>query len=394
MTAWINRGPRWGRIAIIVIVFSALGFGGWYVATDHKVATAKQTASPAPSAKAAEPAKPTEGAQAPKPVEGAKVAPAHTEEKQEATPPPPKKKAAPATGDRRGRVYPATTRSEEWQNWGAAPFAHTREEACRKAPEAIDGFVEMPAEVKAEFKQLLGVTCSGGKVTYLVAGQLLSGMWTGGKDPHVMHDVKVAELPVAVAPDGRAYRSNTVFESARALEWQVKRGRKIYKIFLPDVCFNWSYSIEEDQENCVTLTFNAPVNGFVRWGVATKDGKPLKPDACNAQREGATAPWDAWYGQCDTCRPAIGYIRSVVGEKADVPHKYLYQATTESRQTLRFSREIWNALVYICLERPDGTQSCGVYTGGDGAGSWKNRTEVIIPDELIVWEEGGKNCPN
>ena len=45
----------------------------------------------------------------------------------------------------------------EWKNWGAAPYAASQEEACRKTSLAIDGF-NMPPTVKEHFKTELGAT--------------------------------------------------------------------------------------------------------------------------------------------------------------------------------------------------------------------------------------------
>lgn len=144
------------------------------------------------------------------------------------------------------------------------------------------------------------------------------------------------------------------------------------------------------KEKCVELVFNAPIGGHVRWGMGTTSG-PLPPDECNAQRQDNLA-WTSWYGECDICIPAIGYIRGILGGSAQVPHKYLYPIT-HTRQTLRFSTEVWNKVVYICLE--DGgivagqkieINTCGVYMRPQ---DWQGRYRVEIPDSM--WVVG--KCP-
>lgn len=283
----------------------------------------------------------------------------------------------------------ASPREEVWRHWGAAPYASSKEEACRKAPQAIDGF-DIPAFVKGEFKRQVGSACSS-KEVWLVPHQPLEEMWSGGAKPHVMKKVTVAELPVAKSPDGRSYRKGAVAQTAKAQSWLFVHEGKAYVLYLPDVCFNWAWSIvdlptttEVARENCVEVTFNVPTGGKVRWGVGTITG-PLLPNACNAVRQG-NGPWLSWYGECELCIPAIGYIAASFGGKAEVPHKYYYP-TTASRQTLRFPRAIWSALVYLCLEDADAVQTCGVYIRPQ---DWNGRVHIVLPDSLWRWDG---NCP-
>lgn len=145
------------------------------------------------------------------------------------------------------------------------------------------------------------------------------------------------------------------------------------------------------QKKCVELSFDAPVGGYVRWGVGTLAGRSLLADECNAQRQG-DGPWVSWYGECDTCIPAIGYIRKTIGGTAQIYQKFLYPVK-QVKQTLRFSTEVWANLVYICLEdggvvagRKIGIHSCGVYMRPQ---DWQGRYRVEIPDALWVWGD----CP-
>jgi len=130
--------------------------------------------------------------------------------------------------------------AETWDQWGAAPYATSQEEACRKAPEAIDGLNLLP-EVKEHFKKVLGTTCKGGTEAWLVPDQRLEQMWSGGSTPHVMNGFPVAELPVLRSPDGRPYPKGSVAQTARALSWEFIHEGKRYVLYLPMVCFNWSW---------------------------------------------------------------------------------------------------------------------------------------------------------
>ena len=139
------------------------------------------------------------------------------------------------------------------------------------------------------------------------------------------------------------------------------------------------------EERCVELHFNAFVGGKVRWGVGSLNGA-LAPSECNAIRQGDGA-WKAWGGECDECVPAIGYISQTLGGTAQVPHRYLYDVE-ERHQTIRFSTEVWEKTVYICLEDANGRRSCGVYTRRQ---DWHGRYSVEISDSLWILDDG--HCP-
>ena len=162
-------------------------------------------------------------------------------------------------------------------------------------------------------------------------------------------------------------------------------------MYLPYVCFNWSWTYGPAPvavvavEKCVELVFNAPVGMKVRWGAATTTG-PFPLSLCNAQREG-NGTWLPWHGQCDTCPFAIEYIRRILGDATQMPHRHLY-STKELRQTLRFSDAVQNAVVSVCLEDADGKRTCGVYMRPE---DWKSRTQVEIPDPMWKWDDA--NCP-
>lgn len=133
--------------------------------------------------------------------------------------------------------------SSQWE-LGAAPYAHSLEEACRKAPVAIDGF-SAPSAVKEHFKSVLGVSCKGGTKVWLTPGMLFEQMWSGKsgkKPPHLMNRKSFEELPVLKSPDGRPYRKGAVAKTASALSWTFAYEGKMYVLYLPFVCFNWSWA--------------------------------------------------------------------------------------------------------------------------------------------------------
>lgn len=268
---------------------------------------------------------------------------------------------------------------EEWRHWGASPYASSFDEACRKAPQAIDG-TSMPAPVKMHFREVLGDHCANRKgELWLTPGQPLAEMWSGGKSPHVMKNVTVAELPVLVSPDGRPYRRGAVAEAARATYWEYAYEGKVYRLYLPKACFNWSWSESPvvATKQCLELKFNVPLGWKVRWGVGTVNG-PLPPDECNAQRDGAVGSMTAWWGQCDDCVPALGFMRQLLGnEHAEVPHRYYY-APKQVEQTIRFSEAVKDAVVYVCLEDVDGRHTCSVNMDRR---DWEKTSVHVITDD-------------
>ena len=259
----------------------------------------------------------------------------------------------------------------KWQHFGADPYASSRDEAMRTRESAFSK-LDLPKPVVT---RLVGASQKPGAKVRLVNGDKLSAMMSKGGIVHRNVTVAFTKPPV----------SGRMEYAAPAEKWQVTWEGKVYIVILPEICYNWSSIAGPPIKKCVELVFNAPVGGHVRWGIGTTIG-PLPPDECNAQREG-DGLWKAWYGECDICIPAIGYIRGILGGSALVPHKYLYPITTK-KQTLRFSTEIWTKLAYICLEDVNGKQTCGVYMRPQ---DWKGQYRIEIPDSIWFWDEG--NCP-
>lgn len=129
----------------------------------------------------------------------------------------------------------------EWNKWNIAPYATSQGEACKKAQAAVKGF-NMPETVKEHFVKVLGTTCKGSTEVWLTPHQPLEQMWSGGQKPHVMDKITVGELPVLKSPDGRPYRKDAVAETAKAQSWSFVHDGKMYVLYLPSVCFNWSWA--------------------------------------------------------------------------------------------------------------------------------------------------------
>lgn len=231
----------------------------------------------------------------------AKAKPADAKAKAE-KPKPVRKPAAKAA---RG-VPTATSASQggEWRNWGAAPYANSFAEACRKKSQAIDGF-DWPAAVKERFKQRLGSDCSGGKEVWLTPRQLLKEMWSGPDGRHasdyLMKNKEVAELPVPKSPEGRAYRKGSVAETAKALEWTEEYEGVTYHLVLPYVCFNWGWwsstappkPIAKKPEECAYVVhFTRETEVVLRQGIL---GPTPVQDLCLAILRAGSSQWQSWW---------------------------------------------------------------------------------------------------
>ncbi len=347
---WYRNGGQkfvnWKTAVAALLVGGVLAVAGYHyfgVDSTQSVAEAKEEVERklAPTPKAAEPRA------TPEPT--AKPASSTNETMLAAKP---VKKPAPVVKTASAGVF-------HWRNFGADPFASSREEAMGKREQAFRAMGLSEACVA----EAMRVTKTTGSESELRVGDRLDAMLSGKAGAH--KNVLV-DFP-------RGIKASTE-------EWSLTCDGKTYRLVLPEVCYNWSLATGPSRslggDECVELTFGAPTGGNVRWGVGSVSG-PLPPSSCNAQREG-DGPWVAWWGECDWCEPAYGYIRSVLGESAEVPHKYLYPAK-ESQQTIRFSAAVQSRLVYVCLEDQGGAQSCGVYVRPE---DWKGRRVIEIPDTL------------
>ena len=118
-----------------------------------------------------------------------------------------------------------------WQHFGVAPYASSREEAMQKLPEALKQ-LGLPEPVAALFT--IAVTGKPGKTVRIVNGDHLNAMLSKGGIVNRNVLVDFVKPPV----------SGKMEYAAPAEEWQVTYQGKVYRLLLPEVCNNWSYTVE------------------------------------------------------------------------------------------------------------------------------------------------------
>jgi hypothetical protein len=263
----------------------------------------------------------------------------------------------------------------KWEHFGADPFAKSKDEAMAKREKAFRA-LGLSNSCVAE---AMRVTSAPGTAGILRNGDMLEASESGRAGVH--HNVEIA-FPRGVA--------------ATTIEWTMSCEGKTYQLILPEVCYNWSVTstkaplsvkivtpsakVETPQSGCVELSFDAYVGGEVRWGVGSANGA-LPPSECDAQKQG-DGHFVAWWGLCDECEPALEFIRTLLGQEAQIYQKFLYRVTAK-HQTLRFSSAILTRVVYICQEDASGAQSSGVYMRPQ---DWKGRQHVELSSELWKWD--------
>lgn len=313
----------------------------------------------------------------------------------------------------------AAEKKSAWDRWNVAPYATSQEEACRKAPEAIGGFA-FPAPVKEQFKKLLGADCNGGTEAWLTPGmpleQMLSGK-SGKNPPHVMTNVTVGELPVMKSPDGRRYRNGAVAETAKAFAWRVEHDGRAYMLYLPFVCFNWTWKfgvpplpppplvappppplrrpvpppvipLPPVQEECAMVEYTVEPGDEVRFAVLAQ--RRLPASACWRLCDGADCA--APPSPCDVC-DWLG-PKSLLPEGFEPIHTGRYVAQS-AKQSLHLPREARANFVALCVEReglggsnswivdPDAWRAFGKRVVGKG-------TVISVPYGGIVWPVWGE----
>jgi len=122
-----------------------------------------------------------------------------------------------------------TARAEwKWQHFGADPFAKTRAEAMQKRANAFLA-MEIPPAVIIE---MMIATESPGEPAKIANSDKFVAQVAGRNTVH--RDVVVAWI-------GKLPRGMEL--AAAAEKWSATLDGKIYSIFLPEVCFNWSLAI-------------------------------------------------------------------------------------------------------------------------------------------------------
>lgn len=297
-----------------------------------------------------------------------------------------------------------------WDKWGVAPYATSLEEACKKAPTAIDGF-NLPTAVKEHFKQAIGADCKSSKEVWLTPDMLLEQMWSGGQKPHVMNNKKVAELPVKKSPDGRPYRKGSVAETAKAQSWSFVHDGKTYILYLPSVCFNWSWAFAPapapmlsppKQVDVTTITAGCP-NGFTMFLHVRSFSRLPNDLQAEAERlikiaeardtNKATNP-DGYKGD-DVSRTLYAKLSRLPDEKIDVQVsvQILNSMTLEIEEDLG-TREVTAAFGWVKLTANQLTKAVQTIWPSDFRSppvSGGKRRIILLPDE---WRNntGGRFC--
>ena len=195
-----------------------------------------------------------------------------------------------------------------------------------------------------------------------------------------MNNVTVAKLPVLKAPDGRQYRKNknkdTVFETVEALSWTFSYEGRTYVLYLPEVCFNWSWSVATTPpEPCATVAYTVSPGDEVRFAVLAQ--RRLPPSACWQLCDGIEC--SMFPSPCDECDWAGPLSAIPVG--FNPLHTGLYVAHS-AKQTLRFPREVMANYVALCVEREGfGESDADVVTPQD----WQGRDVHYVPAGWPLW---------
>jgi len=232
-------------------------------------------------------------------------------------------------------VYQSPARAAdgfEWKHFGADPYATTRTEAMQKRESAFRA-MGLPTPV---IKQLLQVTEKPGEKVRLVVGDHLSAMMSKGGVVH--RDVTVAfSAPVR----GMEY-------AAPAEKWEVFWQGRTFTVFLPEICFNWSFRVTDMTvtvaQSCATLNYTVEPGDEVRFAVLAR--KRLPASACWQLCDGTVC--SAPPSPCDTC-DWIG-PKSVIPAGFEPLHTGLYVAQA-AKQSLRFPREVMSEYIALCATR-------------------------------------------
>ncbi len=264
-----------------------------------------------------------------------------------------------------GLMLSTLARAEDgfrWQHFGVAPYASSRDEAMKTRESAFQK-LGLPKPVVALF---IEATKKPGEKVRLVNGDRLTAMLSKGGVVHKNVTVAFDKPPV----------SGKMEYAAPAEKWQVSWQGKVYTVFLPEICGNWS-SIDPSLEACVTVEYTVKPGDEVRFVVLSQ--KRLPASACWQLCDGTT-DCAAPPSPCDTC--------DWVGPKSVIPtgfeplHTGRYTAKS-AKQSLRLPREAMSEYVAICVAR-----------GGLGeSDSWIVQPSAWVDRSVVQVPYGGQQWP-
>lgn len=300
---------------------------------------------------------------------------------------------------------PATTNctgpETQWLNFGADKFAQTEEEGMRKLPQALDRMVAMGCMPRAVADQALATVrahpngMQGERLLVLNAGTRFVYSESGSGP----------SLNVVI---GESYVQRGVVAGVQMRAWSFKDEAtgKVYTLFLPLVCWNWSLQVVEGsppppappapppsaQPDCVVSNRVArgPTDAYVHIVGVRVD----RAHACTGWRYAGETEWRQ-ITDCDTDCYYGPEFRAVMVEKvgnADITFTMKVPVEGDGVIQVRLPRQALESSAGIalvdCLELLNGRMSDSVYTRFDDYHHYPQwdqniatvfRTEASIP---------------
>lgn len=274
-----------------------------------------------------------------------------------------------------------------WEKWGIDPSAFSIPEACEKAPTAIQGFRHLPQDVKEGFIGVVGTSCKGYVRDFLTPGTRLQEMWSGiGAREKIVGPKEVGYISVSHAPDGREYKEDSVSQTPMVFLWKFtsQKDGKTYLLYLPWVCFNWSwgYGVTDPGLQCVTVDFSVEPGDEIRFAIFAR--KRLPSSACWQLCDGdiCSAP----PVPCDNCN-WIG-PRSVIADGLEPIHTGKYTAQS-AQQILRLPLAAKAEEIFLCDERKGFGHSDSWHIPPSAWSSYGKNDAIYVPYGGHQWPVWG-----
>lgn len=260
-------------------------------------------------------------------------------------------------------LFPAHAAEFRWKRFGADPYATSRAEAMRTRESAFHK-LGLPAPVVGLFMK---ATEKPGEKTLITVGDRLSAMLSKGG---VVHKNVIVDFGSPVPHMQYA---------VPAEKWQVSWEGKIYVVFLPEICGNWSVAAPA-LEPCATVEYVVKSGDEVRFAVLTQERLPAS--ACWQLCDGTNC--SAPPSPCDNC-DWIG-PKSVIPAGFEPLHTGRYVAHS-AKQTLRFPREVMNEYIALCATRGGLGESDSWIVKPS---AWARASKVSVPYGGQSWPAWGQ----